>query len=615
MKTKLLLILLLSFSFYLVSSQVPQGFNYMAIARDEAGNVLPDMNLNVRITVLSSIDPLGVIWEEDHKVKTNSTGLFQLIIGSHDATPTGDGTAKSFEEIDWTILPIFVRTSIYIDPKWVIMGDAQLFSVPYAMVTKSVSGLNKLAVAGTTIDPAEALFEVKNKLNQTVFAVYSDGVRINVGDRTAKGVKGGFAIGGFESPGKAGTAQEFMSLTPYAARININDPIVKGAKGGFAIGGFGTAKGTTATEFMNVTPLNYFIGYEAGLNNNGGINNVFIGNQSGKSNITGNQNQFIGLNAGQNNTAGSYNVFMGPNSGFNNSFSYYNTFIGVYSGYFNTSASFNTYMGCNAGFATNSGSSNTFLGTNSGRLSEKGNNNTFVGTDSGEGGPADTYNPTTTEVSNSNTAIGVSAGNMIEGGDNNVYLGAFAGAANILGSGNVFIGYQAGDNESGSNKLYIANASGTPLIGGNFTSKTVGINCIPTTYTLEVAGSIWANGSTISAGSTTWSDARFKTNINTITNALSDLCSLRGVTYDWDNSNSGTINFPEGQQVGVIAQEVEKVFPELVMTGKDGYKSVSYEKMSAIIIEAVKEQQKLIEKQQTEIDELKTLVKKLSEEK
>jgi uncharacterized protein (TIGR02145 family) len=99
----------------------------------------------------------------------------------------------------------------------------------------------------------EALFEVKNKNGQTVFAVYNEGVRIYVDDGKAKGAtKGGFAIGGFstlKSPG-----QEYMRVTRDSTRVYVNEDISKGAtKGGFAIGGFSTVK-APGKEYLLVTP-------------------------------------------------------------------------------------------------------------------------------------------------------------------------------------------------------------------------------------------------------------------------------------------------------------------------------------------------------------------------
>jgi hypothetical protein len=85
------------------------------------------------------------------------------------------------------------------------------------------------------------------------------------------------------------------------------------------------------------------------------------------------------------------------------------------------------------------------------------------------------------------------------------------------------------------------------------------------------------------------SDRRYKTSITPIDSSLSKVEKLQGVYYDWDRSKWPKKNFPEGKQVGLIAQEVEKVVPEVVNTDKEGCKSLSYDKLTAVLIEAVKE--------------------------
>lgn len=80
------------------------------------------------------------------------------------------------------------------------------------------------------------------------------------------------------------------------------------------------------------------------------------------------------------------------------------------------------------------------------------------------------------------------------------------------------------------------------------------------------------------------SDERLKKDIKTIENALDKTNRLRGVTYTWKTDVHN-----EDPQIGVIAQEVEKVFPEFVLTDEDGMKSVNYAQMTAVLIEAVKE--------------------------
>ena len=111
-------------------------------------------------------------------------------------------------------------------------------------------------------------------------------------------------------------------------------------------------------------------------------------------------------------------------------------------------------------------------------------------------------------------------------------------------------------------------------------SGNVGVKKSVPSYTLDVGGTI--RGSNVSP-----SDARWKTNVTTLENALEKVINLRGVRYEWTDSSKGI-----GDQLGLIAQEVETVFPEVVSTDNQGYKSVAYSKLVAPLIEAVKQLQK-----------------------
>jgi hypothetical protein len=117
----------------------------------------------------------------------------------------------------------------------------------------------------------------------------------------------------------------------------------------------------------------------------------------------------------------------------------------------------------------------------------------------------------------------------------------------------------------------------TILSGGN-----VGIGYTTTNYKLDVNGII--RGSNVSA-----SDQRWKKDITTLDNSLDKIAALRGVSYEWKRNEFPDKNFSEGTQIGVIAQEIESVFPELVSEDNEGYKSVSYSNLVAPLIEAVKE--------------------------
>ena len=98
------------------------------------------------------------------------------------------------------------------------------------------------------------------------------------------------------------------------------------------------------------------------------------------------------------------------------------------------------------------------------------------------------------------------------------------------------------------------------------------------------------NGSgnmTITGTLTQNSDVRLKENIKPIESALDKVKQMQGVEFNKINSST--------KEIGVVAQEIEKIIPELVLEDKEGIKSVAYGNITAVLIEAIKEQQKQIE--------------------
>jgi hypothetical protein len=118
----------------------------------------------------------------------------------------------------------------------------------------------------------------------------------------------------------------------------------------------------------------------------------------------------------------------------------------------------------------------------------------------------------------------------------------------------------------------------------NFAGK-VGIGTNSPQYKLDVKGQVRADNVTVK------SDQRHKQNIHSLKNALTKLQGLRGVSFKWKNNTQNA-----DPQIGLIAQEVEKVLPELVSTDSEGYKSIAYGKLTAVLVEALKEQQLQIER-------------------
>jgi hypothetical protein len=124
-------------------------------------------------------------------------------------------------------------------------------------------------------------------------------------------------------------------------------------------------------------------------------------------------------------------------------------------------------------------------------------------------------------------------------------------------------------------------------------------------FVIDTSGNIWCTGDVTAYGAQ--SDARLKTIKEKVPNALDGVCKLNGYRFDWKEREVKITTFVE--DIGVIAQEVKEVFPELARTGEDGWMSVRYQGLTAVLIEAVKEQQAQITEQKAQIDELVSIVK------
>lgn len=133
------------------------------------------------------------------------------------------------------------------------------------------------------------------------------------------------------------------------------------------------------------------------------------------------------------------------------------------------------------------------------------------------------------------------------------------------------------------------------------TSLHVGIGTSEPTVDLEVAGNICYSGV---AGSC--SDRRFKTEIENLNGSLENLLQINGYTYSWKLEEFPEKNFQDKKQVGIIAQELEEYYPELVSKDRRGFKSVDYTKLSSLVLAAKQEQDR-------EIESLIQLEKELSE--
>jgi len=110
-----------------------------------------------------------------------------------------------------------------------------------------------------------------------------------------------------------------------------------------------------------------------------------------------------------------------------------------------------------------------------------------------------------------------------------------------------------------------------------------------------------------------YSDQNLKENIVPLDSTLQKVMLLQAFMYEWKTKDYPEFNFKEGQDIGLLAQEVERVFPELVEEDEQGYKMIAYYKLIPVLIEAIKEQQIIINKQSEDIQQYDGLMLKHSE--
>tara|TARA_R110000796_G_scaffold74736_2_gene168087 strand:- start:4534 stop:5235 length:702 start_codon:yes stop_codon:yes gene_type:complete len=139
----------------------------------------------------------------------------------------------------------------------------------------------------------------------------------------------------------------------------------------------------------------------------------------------------------------------------------------------------------------------------------------------------------------------------------------------------------SGSNVFGDTESDIQQFTGSILQTGSITTTAIGVGTAPS----GVVGAILATNDIVAFAS---SDERLKENLELIGNAVEKVEAIGGYTYNWIPME-GVHVYGDMKDIGVIAQEVEKVLPELVSDRENGYKAVKYDKLTAVLIEAVKE--------------------------
>ena len=349
--------------------------------------------------------------------------------------------------------------------------------------------------------------------------------------------------------------------TKKITKANMLSPIViSGANVGIGItpsvklhvNGDSEINSLTAGRGAGNNTSNTVFGRLAFGNNTTGVNNIAVGAQSLYNNTTGNQNTATGAQSLYSNTTGANNIAVGFQSLYSNETGIQNTAISNYALRSNTTGENHTAVGFNSLFSNTTGIRNTAIANYALYSNTTGSYNVSAGHQS-------LYNSTTGIA---NIALGVSAGDIITTGSRNVIIGLGTDPSAENGNDQIVIGYSLA-----------GKGNDTAFIGGT-------------------------NGAYNEKNVTTWettSDERIKKNIEDNNTGLDILSKIQVRNFEYRTPDEIT-NLPshaaiekDGVQLGVIAQEIQKVLPECVSENSTGVLSVNTDPLVWYLINAVKE--------------------------
>jgi hypothetical protein len=349
----------------------------------------------------------------------------------------------------------------------------------------------------------------------------------------------------------------------------------------------GALAGVNNNQFLG--GHNTFIGSSAGFANAGGDNNTYVGSRAGAASAEGGNNTFVGYIAGANTTTGSANAFFGKEAGFFNVTGGLNAFFGNRAGVTNTGGNDNSFFGGEAGGASTVGNGNAFFGARAGNDNRTGSNNVFIGADSGNPDLA-------TQVSNS-VAIGT---NAVVTTSNTIVLGTTAQVTQIPGQ--LEVDGRAVQSFSGGFKGLLANN----VVVRQLVSGPVLPSPSPVCFrVVNVTGSDGGYG--LTTCTTSASSLRDQTDLEPFSRGLEVVSRLRPTMFTGKASGE--------REIGLVAEEVAEVEPLFTYTNeKDEVEGVKYPNLSAVFVNAIKEQQAQLAAQDAELRELRARLRRQEEQ-
>jgi len=613
-------------------AQSPSKFNYQAVARDAAGVLVSDGTVGVKVTILSGSATGTEVYSETHSATTNVYGMLNFQIGA------GTGATGDISTIDWGSDAHFIKVEM--DPaggsSYTVSNTSELISVPYA----------EYANSALHVDDADA--DSTNEVQMMMMS--GDTLMLSIGGGSID-MSGYDQSAGVASNDSAITANAAAAAAALAAHVTadmdidstnelITDMMLDGdtmlqiTEDGAVHevdltalvddGDWDRVDDTlsnTADSLISIgatTPWNaeYKLNIDPGLNL-GGIAQYMYGSSS---------NDWLMYNYDYLHSGWNYGIsnyfYDGSSGGYglNNEFYLNNsTVYGVRNLiYYNTSTSYGTY-------------------------------NYIQGTTSQSGSMYGVYN------------YSQGYGTYNYGVYNNIYNYRSTGTAYAYGAYNSARKYNGnyGRSYGAYNYSYNTSSYGSAYGSYNYAYAAGSNDYAYGTYNYAGGGgygnyAAYSAGLTYSTGGFSSSDRKLKKNIRNYEGALSDIMQLQPRVYEFDIDKYPTMGLPEVEQLGLVAQELEEVFPNLIkeahnptisMTEEDAkaqgleykiiseaeideegnevapamveageavdFKAVNYTALIPVLIKGIQEQQAIIDANETMIEELKARIETL----
>jgi len=554
-QTKFLSILLfLTFAYITAQAQVPKTISYQGILTNAEGNAVSDGDYSIVFTLYNALTDGNNLWTETQTV-TVTNGIFNVILGS--VTPLD----LSFSTKYW--LGLTIESGDELTPR------TELTSTPYSLNTSSIP--NQI-VTGEKVADGNLVRSI-NGLKDDVTLTAGSNVNIsetgNVITISATGGSGTEGVASVDGVSNNGgnidlVAGSNVTITPDDA----NNKITISASGGSSGDNLGNH-----TAIQNIKLSNHW------LSGDGGNEGVYV-HSTGKVGI-GTNNPLVNLDVSGTlrattirvgNPVSSYGS--GDIAAVNNIYADDN--IGTRSGYIRAGTPSVSYGNGDIAATDEVIADNTIR----------------TGSPSSSYGSGDIV---ATDDLLADDDIVAKTGSIVTGtpsvsyGNGDIAATDEVIADNTIRTGSPSSSYGSGDIVATDDLICddILFANNKAIINAPGAGST--------SYILYVGGAAYSTES--------WntSDKKYKKNIAVITNPITQLKKLKGVSFDWRVDEFKEQEFSKEKQFGLIAQEVEKVFPNLVKTDENGEKAVNYIGLIPILLESIKAQQK-------EIDELRNLL-------